>query len=295
MQTALQAILTGVFLGGLYGLISCGLSLTFGVTRVTNFAHGDFVTMGMYGAFVGQASLGLHPLLSLPLVAAAAFGLGVVVHGLLISRTVKQNVFRPDDTHISQIVITFALGLLIQNVLLLLFSPNSRSVTGVFEGVLRVGGLFVNRAQLIAFILALVVFAALYLFLNLTDFGKAMTATVDDGDMASMVGIDSEKVYAAGFGIGVALAAVAGTILVTYYPATPTAGATFVAIAFITVVLGGMGNVLGAFLAGPLIGIAQQLTATYVGLDLQNVGLFAVFLLVLLFRPSGLLGRRVAG
>jgi branched-chain amino acid transport system permease protein len=294
MQTALQAILTGVFLGGLYGLISCGLSLTFGVTRVTNFAHGDFVTLGMYGAFVGQSALGLHPLLSLPFVAAAAFGLGVALHGLLISRTVKQKVFRPDDTHISQIVVTFALGLLIQNVLLLIFSPNSRSVTGVFEGVLRVGGLFVNRAQLFAFVLALVVFAVLYLFLKLTSFGRAMTATVDDADMAAMVGIDPGRIYAVSLGIGVALAAVAGTILVTYYPATPTAGAAFVAIAFITVVLGGMGNVLGAFLAGPLIGVAQQLTATYAGLDLQNVGLFAVFLLVLLLRPSGLLGRQAA-
>lgn len=294
MGTLLQAVTTGIFLGGLYGLISSGLSLIFGITRIVNFAHGDFVTLGMYATFVAFASFGLHPLLSLPLVAVLMFGMGLLVYGLFIVRTLNQKADRPDDTHISQIVITLALGILIQNGLLLAFSPGQRSVTGVLRGFYSVGGISINKAQLFAFVIAALCFAALYLFLNYTSFGRATQAAVDDDDMAIMVGIDTRRIYAVSFGLGIALAAVAGAILVTYYPVTPTTGASFLAIAFVTVVLGGLGNVVGAFLAGLIIGVIQQLTATYVAIDLQNVGLFVLFILILLLRPNGLMGRRVA-
>ncbi len=294
METFLQAVTTGIFLGGLYGLISSGLSLIFGITRIVNFAHGDFVTLGMYGTFVAFASFGLHPLLSLPLVAVLMFGVGLLVYGLFIVRTMNQKTDRPDDTHISQIVITLALGILIENALLLTFSPGQRSVTGVLGGFYSVGGISINKAQLFAFVIAALCFAALYAFLNYTSFGRATQAAVDDDDMAVMVGIDTRRIYAVSFGLGISLAAVAGAILVTYYPVTPTTGASFLAIAFVTVVLGGLGNVVGAFLAGLIIGVIQQLTATYVAIDLQNVGLFVLFILILLLRPNGLMGRKVA-
>lgn len=294
METLLQTVTTGIFLGGLYGLISSGLSLIFGITRIVNFAHGDFVTLGMYGTFVAFASFGLHPLLSLPLVAVLMFGVGILVYGLFIVRTMNQKTDRPDDTHISQIVITLALGILIENALLLVFSPGQRSVTGVLTGFYSVGGISINKAQLFAFVIAALCFAALYAFLNYTSFGRATQAAVDDEDMAVMVGIDTRRIYAVSFGLGISLAAVAGAILVTYYPVTPTTGASFLAIAFVTVVLGGLGNVVGAFLAGLIIGVIQQLTATYVAIDLQNVGLFVLFILILLLRPNGLMGRKVA-
>ncbi len=294
METFLQAVITGIFLGGLYGLLSCGLSLIFGITQIVNFAHGDFVTLGMYGTFIAFTWLGLHPLLSLPLIAILMFLVGIVVYGVFIVRTLNQETARPEDTHIAQIVITLALGILIQNALLLTFSPSQRSVSDVLTGVYSVGGLTVGKAQLTAFFIAAICFAALYAFLNYTSFGKATQASVDDQNMAIMVGIDTRRIYAFSFGLGIALAAIAGAILVTYYPVTPTTGASFLAIAFVTVVLGGLGNVVGAFLAGLIIGVIQQLTATYVAIDLQDVGLFVLFILILLLRPNGLLGRRVA-
>lgn len=294
METFLQALITGLFLGGLYGLVSSGLSLIFGITQIVNFAHGDFVALGMYATFVAFATYNLHPLLSLPLVAIGMFVVGAIIYRVFILRTLNQKVDRPSDTHISQIVITLALGILIQNALLMAFSPSQRSVTGVFEGLYSLGGLVINRAQFIAFVIAVLCFAALYLFLNYTSFGKATQACVDDQEMALMLGINTQRVYLVTFGLGIALAATAGAILVTYYPVTPTAGLSFLVIAFVTVVLGGLGNVLGAFLAGLVVGVIQQMTATYVAISLQDVGLFVVFILVLLLRPQGLLGRRVA-
>jgi branched-chain amino acid transport system permease protein len=294
METVLQTLITGVFLGGLYGLISSGLSLIFGITRIVNFAHGDFVALGMYMTFVAFTAFGLHPLLSLPLVAIVMFLVGLVVYGVLIVRTLNQETDRPEDTHISQIVITLALGILIQNALLLTFSPSQKSVTGVFEGLYSVGGLSINKALLIAFVISVLCFAALYAFLNYTSFGKATQASVDDQNMAVMIGINTRRIYAISFGLGIALAAVAGAILITYYPVTPTTGVQYLVVAFVAVVLGGLGNVAGAFLAGLIIGVIQQATATYIAVDLQNVGLFVLFIIILLLRPGGLLGRRVA-
>ncbi len=294
MQTLLQVLVTGILLGGLYGLMSSGLSLILGITRVVNFAHGDFVTIGMYVTFFAVTSVNLHPLVSLPFVAIGMFVLGLVVYQLLILRTLNQRTDRPEDTHIAQIVITLALAILIENALLVAFSPNQRVVSGTFQGLIAVGGVFINRAQLAAFIIALICFIALYYFLTYTSFGKAMQATVDDGDMATMVGVNTRTIYAASFGIGVALAAIAGGVLVTYYPATPTAGIPFLVIIFVTVVLGGLGNIVGAFYAGMIVGIIQQATATYVAITLQNVGIFVLFIIILLLRPQGLMGRRVA-
>src|SRR5919199_3355277 len=162
METFFQTLVTGALLGGLYGLISSGLSLIFGITRIVNFAHGDFVALGMYLTFVAFTAFGLHPLLSLPLVAILMFLVGLAVYGVFIVRTLNQETDRPEDTHISQIVITLALGIFIQNALLLIFSPSQKSVTGVFEGVYSVGPLSIDKALLFAFIIAALCFAALY-------------------------------------------------------------------------------------------------------------------------------------
>lgn len=284
--------MSGILLGGLYGLLSSGLSLIFGITRVVNFAHGDFVTLGMYGAVVGVAVFGLSPLVSLPIVTLVMFGLGLVVYRFLIAPTLNQKTVRPEDTHNAQIVVTFALGLLIQNALLMAFSANQRAVSVSWSGLLKVGGFFVNQAQLVAFGISTICFLLLYVFLSRSRSGKALRATVDDGDMALMVGIPTKRMYTLSFGLGIALAGLAGVIFVTYYPVTPTTGASFLAIAFVTVVLGGLGSVVGAFLAGIIVGVVQQLSASYIAIDLQNVGLFLLFIAILVLRPSGLLGSR---
>ncbi|MFC7657712.1 branched-chain amino acid ABC transporter permease [Pseudonocardia benzenivorans] len=198
------------------------------------------------------------------------------------------------DAQHGQLVLTLAVSILISNLLLMFFGPSPRAVQGVLPAVYEVFGVYIQQARLVSFLIALVVSLLLYIALQRTLYGKAIRATVDDRDMASMVGIDPNKVYAVSFSVGIMLTGIAGCVLATYYPVTPTTGAGFLIIAFVTVVMGGLGNIVGAFVAGLLVGIIQQVTAIYVAVDLQDVGLFLAFVLVLVLRPQGILSGRKA-
>lgn len=292
MSTLLQTLASGILVGGLYGLFSSGLTLIFGITRVINFAHGDFVTIGMFGAVLLFTSLGISPLLSIVPVAIVSFILGALVYKVIVRRTLSIKGISAIDAQHGQLVLTLAVSILITNGLLMAFGPSPRAVTGVLPDVYDVFGVFIAQSRLVSFAIALVAFLLLYHALMRTMFGKAIRATVDDRDMASMVGIDPDRVYAVSFSVGIMLTGIAGCVLATYYPVTPTTGGGFLIIAFVTVVMGGLGNVVGAFLAGLLVGVIQQMTAIYVAVDMQNVGLFLAFVLVLVFRPQGILGGR---
>jgi len=294
VTSLLQTLASGILVGGLYGLFSSGLTLIFGITRVINFAHGDFVTLGMFGAVLLFTGLGMSPLLGIVPVAVVSFLLGAVVHRLLVRRTLSIRGISAVDAQHGQLVLTLALSILISNLLLMAFGPSPRAVQGVLPAVYDVFGVYIAQARLVSFVIALAVFLVLYYLLQRTLYGKAIRATVDDRDMAAMVGIDPNKVYAVSFSVGIMLTGVAGCVLATYYPVTPTTGANFLVIAFVTVVMGGLGNVVGAFVAGLLVGVIQQLTAIYVAVDLQDVGLFLAFVLVLVLRPQGILARRGA-
>ncbi|TAM74728.1 branched-chain amino acid ABC transporter permease [bacterium] len=294
MIALVQTIITGVLVGSLFGLFSSGFALSFGITRVVNFSHGDFVTLGMYASLMLLLGFGVHPLLSIVLVTPLMFLLGMLVYRVVIEQTLKRRMERPEDAQHAQMVITLALSILIENMLLLAFGSATRTMNGVFAGDVNLGPLYANKAQLAAFFISTVCFGILWFVLTRTSFGKTMRATVDDRDMATMIGIDTRAVYAVSFGIGIALAGIAGIVLATFYPVAPLTGSTLIIIAFVTVVLGGLGNVVGAFIGGLTVGIVQQLTATYVALDLQNVGIFVVFILILILRPQGLFGRRIA-
>lgn len=294
MTSFLQTLASGVLVGGLYGLFSSGLTLIFGITRVINFAHGDFVTLGMFGAVLLFTSLGLSPLLGIVPVAVVSFALGAIVYKLVVRRTLSIRGISAVDAQHGQLVLTLAVSILISNLLLMAFGPSPRAVQGVLPAVYDVFGVFIAQARLVSFGIALAVFLVLYHLLQRTLYGKAIRATVDDRDMAAMVGIDPNKVYAVSFSVGIMLTGVAGCVLATYYPVTPTTGANFLIIAFVTVVMGGLGNVVGAFVAGLLVGVIQQLTAIYVAVDLQDVGLFLAFVLVLVLRPQGILAGRGA-
>ena len=294
MTSLLQTLASGILVGGLYGLFSSGLTLIFGITRVINFAHGDFVTLGMFGAVLLFTGLGMSPLLGIVPVAVVSFLLGAVVHRLLVRRTLSIRGISAVDAQHGQLVLTLALSILISNLLLMAFGPSPRAVQGVLPAVYDVFGVYIAQARLVSFVIALAVFLVLYYLLQRTLYGKAIRATVDDRDMAAMVGIDPNKVYAVSFSVGIMLTGVAGCVLATYYPVTPTTGANFLVIAFVTVVMGGLGNVVGAFVAGLLVGVIQQVTAIYVAVDLQDVGLFLAFVLVLVLRPQGILARRGA-
>ncbi|OLT05661.1 hypothetical protein BJF90_01165 [Pseudonocardia sp. CNS-004] len=294
MTSFLQTLASGILVGGLYGLFSSGLTLIFGITRVINFAHGDFVTLGMFGAVMLFTSLGLSPLLGILPVAVMSFLLGAIVYKVVVRRTLAIRGISAVDAQHGQLVLTLAVSILVSNLLLMAFGPSPRAVQGVLPDVYDVFGVYIAQARLVSFVIALAVFLVLYHFLQRTLYGKAIRATVDDRDMAAMVGIDPNKVYAVSFSVGIMLTGVAGCVLATYYPVTPTTGAGFLIIAFVTVVMGGLGNVVGAFVAGLLVGVIQQLTAIYVAVDLQDVGLFLAFVLVLVLRPQGILAGRGA-
>lgn len=292
METFLQTLISGILVGGLYGLFSSGLTLIFGITRVINFAHGDFVTVGMFAAVLLFTEFGVNPLLSILPVAVLSLVLGAAIYKGIIQRTLRIKGISAIDAQHGQLVLTLAVSILITNGLLMAFGPSPRAIQGVLSDVYDVGGVFVAQARLVSFGIALVAFLILYFALMRTMFGKAIRATVDDRDMASMVGIDPDRVYLVSFSVGIMLTGIAGCVLATYYPVTPTTGGSFLIIAFVTVVMGGLGNVVGAFLAGLLVGVIQQMTAIYVAVDLQDAGLFLAFVLVLVLRPQGILGGR---
>lgn len=294
MQTFLQTLVSGLLVGGLYGLFSSGLTLIFGITRVINFAHGDFVTIGMFAAVLLFNNFGVSPLLGIFPVALLSLVLGALIYKVIVQRTLRIKGISAVDAQHGQLVLTLALSILITNGLLMAYGPSPRAIQGVLPDVYDVGGVFIAQARLVSFAIALVAFLLLYFALMRTMYGKAIRATVDDRDMASMVGINPDRVYLVSFAVGIMLTGIAGSVLATYYPVTPTTGGSFLIIAFVTVVMGGLGNVVGAFLAGLLVGVIQQMTAIYVAVDMQNAGLFLAFVLVLVLRPQGILaGGRV--
>jgi branched-chain amino acid transport system permease protein len=292
MSTFLQVLVSGVLVGGLYGVISSGLSLSFGITRIVNFAHADFVTIGMYLSLVAVGGLGSLGLFLTPVFGLAIGLLGVLVYLLLLRRTAV-NATTEDEAHLPQIVITAAVGIFVQSLLLALFTSTDRSVSTALDGAWRVAGLSLSKAQVVAFVVAAVAFAVLDVVVNRTEFGRGLRAVVDDADAAAMVGVNRRRVFSISSGIGVGLAGLAGGLLATYQTVNPTTGFGYLALAFVTVVLGGLGSIRGAFVAGVVIGVVQQATATYVALDLQNQAVWIGFLVVLLVRPMGLFGKRV--
>lgn len=293
MTAFIQVIVAGLLVGTVYGLFSSGLTVIFGVTRVVNFAHGDFVTLGMYAAVVLYSNYRLSPVIGIFPIVAGSFVLGYVLYRVIIQRTLKRGNVGGEEAQYGQLMLTLGLSTVIANALLLQFGPGPRSVQGVLGGVYNLDGVRVNESQLVAFGISAIAFAGLYLLVEKTYFGKAVRATVDDREMASMLGINIERVFAVAFGIGIALAGAAGAVLTTYFTVTPTVGEGFLVIAFVVVVMGGLGNIVGAMAAGLVAGVIQEVTATYVSLDLENAAIFAAFILVLAFRPNGLFGRQV--
>jgi branched-chain amino acid transport system permease protein len=288
----LNAIVAGILVGSLYGLFSSGLTLIFGITRIVNFAHGDFVTIGMYLAILVSVHFGIAPLYMTVPVGLAMMGLGYSLYRTVLYRTVVRDITATQAQN-SQMVLTLAISIIIVNALQAILTANGRTSKPTLTDTYKVGGIFLGESRLVAFGVSVVIFVLLLLLIKRTTFGKAVRATVDDREMATMVGIKTQRIYALTFGIGILLAGVTGAILATYYTAVPTTGENFMILGFVIVVLGGLGSIEGAFISGIIVGVLEQLTATYVALDLEDVGIFLVFVVVLLVRPSGLFGSRV--
>ncbi|GAB3616648.1 branched-chain amino acid ABC transporter permease [Okibacterium endophyticum] len=292
MESLIQVLVSGVLVGGLYGVISSGLSLSFGISKIANFAHADFVTVGMYLCIVAVGALGSLGLVLVPLIAAAVGLIGTVVYVLLLRRQ-HISAANEDEAHLPQIVITAGVGIFIQSLLLSIFSSQDRSIHTILDGAWSVGGVAISKAQTVAFVVAVIAFVVLDLVVRRTEFGRGLRAIVDDGDAAALVGVNRGRMLSLSIGIGVALAGLAGGLLASYQVVNPTSGFDYLALAFVVIILGGLGSIRGAFVAGILVGLIQQATGTYVALEAQNIVIWVIFILVLLVRPNGLFGRRV--
>jgi branched-chain amino acid transport system permease protein len=281
----IQAIVNGLMMGGVYALIAVGLTLIFGVMNVVNFAHGEFVMLGMVLTYLLHVLFRMDPGVSILLVIPIMLGVGALVQRALISRVVGQ----PDE---AQILLTLGLSVLLTNLVLLFMGPDYRSVKTAYKlSVWDVGPILFSVPRFLAFFVAMAFSGLLWLFLTKTDLGKGLRAVAEKPEVATLMGINPKKMHALAFGIGISLAAGAGSTLTPFFYTFPSVGGMFVLIAFVVVVLGGMGNIPGAILGALAIGVTESLTAQFVALDLAMLGVFIIFVLVLVFKPSGILGK----
>ncbi|MBI5968630.1 MAG: branched-chain amino acid ABC transporter permease [Deltaproteobacteria bacterium] len=281
----LQLLINGILLGGIYALISIGLTLIWGVMQIVNFAHGEYLMLGMYATFWLFQLYGVDPYLSLLIVMPMLFLLGVITQRVVIDPIL-------DAPHVAQIFATVGLSIVLQNLALFFWKADYRSVRiPAAIANLKFQGLVVSFPRLMAFAITLAMVIALFLFLKKTYLGKALRATADHKQAAQLMGINVRHLYYLALGIGTACVGIAGGILMPMYAVFPTVGGYFVLIAFVVVVLGGMGSMAGAFIGGLIIGVVEAFSGFYLAPALKEVVYFLVFILILAFRPSGLMGK----
>lgn len=281
----LQTVAGGILTGGVYAMVGIGMSLIFGVMRVVNFAHGEFLAVGMYGTYILFRVFGIDPYLSLFLVLPAGMLLGAVVERLFLAPIAKA----PEH---SAILMTVGVGLILSNVLLFLFGAHPQTIfTSYSTATVHLGGITLSVPLLISFGLTMLAILGLYALLMRTNLGRGIRATAQNPDAAELQGVNTEFIRVVVFGIGTTLAMMAGVLLLPVLYVFPTVGSIFTLKAFVVTVLGGMGSVLGAIGGGLLLGVVESLGAAYGATGYRDaLGLIA-FLLVLLIRPAGLFGK----
>jgi len=283
-----QGALSGLLFGGVYSLMAVGLSLIFGVMRVVNFAHGDMMVWGMYLAFVLATRGHLDPYVAFPLCAAALFALGVVVQRGLVDRIL-------DAPHEMQILLMLGVALVLENAALLAFGPEPARVrSAIAREPIWLGPLFVDTGRLIAFAVAVGLTLALSAFLFRTGLGRQIRAAADNPYGAQVIGTDVGRVYAVAFGIGAACVGAAGALVAPLVPFQPTTGLSLSVASFNIVIIGGMGSLVGAFVGGLLVSLAESMGAVFLSPSMKELVSFSLLIAILLFRPNGLFGRRAA-
>lgn len=282
----LPAVLSGLTMGAIYALVALGLTLIYGVLHIINFAHGSLLMLALYAAYFLHYHLGIDPYAAILVVVPAFFGLGYVMQRFVISPMSsgsEQNV----------LLVTMALALVIDNLALFFWTSNTRSVDIAYAyDTVEILGAYIPLGRVIAFVAALAAAPLLWLFMAKTRIGSAIRAVAIEKRGAEIVGIDVNHTYAVCFGIGTACVALAACLLLPTFYVTPQVGYTFVLVAFTTVVLGGMGSLPGALIAGLLLGVIESLCGLFLGESLGQIGIFLAFILILLFKPAGLLGAR---
>jgi len=284
-EILLQTLASGVLIGLIYALVAIGLTMIFGVMDIVNFAHGEFLMLGMYASFWLFALFALDPMLTLPLTVLMLFAFGVLLYKLVIRRII-------DAPMLSQIFTTFGLMILLRGAAQFLWKPDFRSIENTWvSGSVKLFGIQLGQPQLAAGLGAIVVTWGVHQFLTRTKLGAALEATAADKEAAQLMGIDSHRMFALAWGIGAACAGAAGVLLATFFPIFPEVGANFILLAFVVVNLGGFGSVTGAFWAGILVGVIEVMGGLLLGPQFKLAVVLVLFLAVLMFRPQGLMGK----
>lgn len=280
----LQGIISGLLMGCIYALIAAGLSLIFGLMEIVNFAHGEFLMLGMYTAFWMYALFGLDPLLSVPICGAVLFLLGVLTHKGIIRRIL--------GAMLAQIFATFGLGIFLRAMAQFLWTPDFRQVSNpMVQGPIKLFGVSVGLPQLVASLASLLAFGFLYWFITRTETGAALEATAEDRQAAALMGINTERMFTLGWGISSACVGVAGAFLASFFYIFPYVGSLFALLAYVIVALGGFGSIPGSLVAGILIGLIEVLGGLFIAPAFKYVGVFLIYLVVVLIRPQGLCGK----
>jgi branched-chain amino acid transport system permease protein len=282
----LPAVLNGIATGAVYALVALGLTLIYGVLHIVNFAHGSLLMLALYGVYFLYTLLGIDPYLALPIMVPVMFALGYV-----LQRTIIATASHGREDNI--LLVTLGLSIIIDNLALYLWSADTRTINPSYAfDTVDFGVAFIAVPKLVSFLGALIVTALLWLLIQRTDLGKAIRAVARERQGARLVGIDVEHIFAMSFGIGIACVGAAACLLLPSYYAHPGVGESFVVVAFTIVVLGGMGSFVGALIGGVIIGLTESLGGLFLGENLGRIGVFVIFIVILLFRPTGLFGQR---
>jgi branched-chain amino acid transport system permease protein len=284
MAVFFQSLISGILIGGVYALIGIGLTIIFGVMRIINFAHGDLLMLGMYATYFLLTLLKIDPFVSIVIIIPLMFLYGAFLQKIIINRVL-------DALPQNQILLTIGMGLVMSNTIMLAFTSDYRILsTSYSSGSFNLLGISLSGPLAVSFVITVAITAALYWFLYRTDTGQAIRATAQDREAAKLMGINVSRMSMIAFGIGTALAGTAGALISPTYYIFPQVGSVFTLKAFVITVLGGMGSIVGATLGGVLIGVTESVGGVYLGSGWKDVIVFVLFLLVLLFKPSGLLG-----
>jgi branched-chain amino acid transport system permease protein len=281
------SVLNGLTTGAVYALVALGLTLIYGVLHIINFAHGASLMVALYAAYLLKARLGIDPYLALPVVVALMFALGYALQRAVINRASHGK-----DENI--LLVTLGVSIVLENLALLFFKSDTRTIETAYTlTTVPIGPAMIALPKIVAFFGALATSALLLWIVSRTDLGRAIRAVAKEKQGARLMGIDVDHVYAMSFGIGLACLGAAACFLLPAYYVNPQVGSGFVLVAFTIVVLGGMGSFAGALVGGLLIGVVESLCGLFLGESLGQIGIFVIFIAVLLFRPQGLFGARV--
>ena len=280
------AAINGLLMGGIYTLVASGLTLIYGVLHIINFAHGSMLMLAMFGVYFLLTKAGIDPYLSLIVMVPGMYLLGYLLYRHMIGRL---SLGRDENI----LLITLGLSILIENLALLFFKGDSRTVSLAYsDKMFELGPLLLGMPKVISFFASMVLCAMLGLFITRTDTGKAIRAVAKERMGARLVGIDVDRIFAVSFGIGLATLGAAACLLMPIFYVSPSSGHVFVIVAFTVVVLGGMGSFLGAVLGGLIVGLTESFGGLFLGESLGQIGISLIFILILLFRPSGLFGDK---